>query len=427
MNAARSTLFAMALLALTVLLLAACGPAAYSVPAAPVSAQYPTSVPTTAAPTTAPTAAPTVAAATKAPAAQSTAPVTTTTVPTGPTPTGKPAVVSVANNPTYGKIIVDGNGMTLYMYPNDTRNPSVSNCYDACAQRWPPLYLDASGKVDLKDSGLDPKMFGTITRKDNTQQVTFNGWPLYYWANDKKPGDTLGFGVGDIWWVMTPDGGIITAPTTVAIDVPLAAGRDGDQSGTARLISRGNKTDVAITVKPGPAGAAQPAHIHAGACPVPGDVKYPLKDVVDGKSTTTLDVSLAQLLAGGLAINVHQSAAEIGKYVACGNLAQGAVVKMDAGRDGNQPGTAVLVSNGNKTDVYLFIKPLIEADQPAHIHAGACPVPGDVKYPLTDVKNGKSKTTVDAPLTDLLNGGLAINAHLSKAEIGKYVSCGNIK
>ncbi len=338
----------------------------------------------------------------------------------------KTASLMVVDNTKFGKIVADGNGMTLYMYPNDTNNPSASNCYDACAQRWPPLLADAGGKYDLQGD-LDPKLFGTTTRKDNTMQVTFNGWPLYYWANDKKPGDTFGFGVGDIWWVMTPDGSIITAPTTVAIDVPLAAGRDGDQTGTARLTSKGNQTDVAITIKAGAAGAAQPAHIHAGACPVPGDVKYPLKDVVDGKSTTTLDVPLAQLLTGGFAINVHQSAADIGKYVACGGIPQGSVVTMNDGRDASQPGTAVLLSNGTKTDVYVFIKPLVGAVQPAHIHAGACPVPGDVKYPLTDVTNGKSKTTVDAPLASLTAGGFAINAHLSKADIGKYVSCGDVK
>jgi GrpB-like predicted nucleotidyltransferase (UPF0157 family) len=172
---------------------------------------------------------------------------------------------------------------------------------------------------------------------------------------------------------------------------------------------------------------AQPAHIHVGTCPVPDAVKYPLKDIVDGKSTTTLDVSLAQLLTGGFAINAHLSAADIGKYVACGVIPQGNQITMAAGRDGNQPGAALLIAQGDKTQVNLFIKPLAGVTQPAHIHIGTCPVPGDVKYPLTDVYDGKSTTVVDAKLADLLAGGFAINAHLSKADIGKYVSCGAIK
>ncbi|MBI5653026.1 MAG: hypothetical protein HZC40_21650, partial [Chloroflexi bacterium] len=96
-------------------------------------------------------------------------------------------------------------------------------------------------------------------------------------------------------------------------------GRDGDQAGIAVLVSQGAKTEVNVFIKPNP-GVAQPAHIHEGTCPVPGAVKYPLTTVVDGKSTTTLDVKLADLLKGGFAINAHLSAAEAAKYVACGDL-----------------------------------------------------------------------------------------------------------
>ena len=365
---------------------------------------------------------------TKVPAVVSTnTPVPPATSSSAASAPAKPAALTVTNNATFGKIVTDANGMTLYMFPRDTREPSTSNCYDQCAKLWPALLTDASGKVDLKSSDLDAKLFGTTTRKDGTKQVTFNGWPLYYWLSDQKAGDTLGFGVNDIWWVMTPDGNAITAPVSVAIDLTLGAGRDGDQSGTARLIAKGDKTDVSITIKTGAAGVAQPAHIHVGQCPEPGAVKYPLTNVVDGKSTTTLDVKLADLLAGGLAINVHLSGTEASKYVACGALPQGTILKMEKGRDDDQNGTAVLVSQGAKTDVYLFVKPLPGVSQPAHIHDGVCPVPGGVKYPLTNVAEGKSKTTVEVALADLLKGGFAINVHKSAAEAAKYVACGNIK
>ncbi len=221
-----------------------------------------------------------------------------------------------------------------------------------------------------------------------------------------------------------------SAPTSavpVAINVSLGAGRDGDQAGVATLTAKDNKTEVLLNIKPGAAGVAQPAHIHVGQCPVPGAVKYPLSNVVDGKSLTTLDVTLADLLAGGFAINVHLSAAEASKYVACGALPQGAVIKLDKGRDGDQSGIAVLIAQGAKTDVYLFIKPLPGVTQPAHIHEGACPVPGAVKYPLTSILDGKSKTTVEVTLADLLKGGLAINAHKSAAEASQYVACGDLK
>ena len=312
----------------------------------------------------------------------------------------KPASLSLAKT-SLGNVLADGDGRVLYIYTKDTINPAVSNCYDACATRWPIAYTD--GTTTAKE-GVDAKLIGKTTRKDNTTQVTYNGWPVYYWQNDKNPGDTLGQAVGGTWWVLLADGTAITSAPAPSLTVQLAAGRDGDQSGTATLTAKGNQTDVALNIKPGAAGVAQPAHIHVGTCPVPGDVKYPLKDVVDGKSTTTLDVSLAQLLTGGFAINAHLSAADIGKYVACGVIPQGNMITLAAGRDGSQPGAAILTAQASKTQVDLFIKPLPGAIQPAHIHVGDCPVPGDVKYPLTDVVDGKSTTVVDAKLADLLAG-----------------------
>jgi len=49
-------------------------------------------------------------------------------------------------------------------------------------------------------------MLGTITRADGTVQVTYNGWPLYYYASDKASGDVMGEGVGNVWYVITPEG-----------------------------------------------------------------------------------------------------------------------------------------------------------------------------------------------------------------------------
>jgi len=67
--------------------------------------------------------------------------------------------------------------------------------------------------------------------------------------------------------------------------------------------------------------ATMPAHIHLGSCPKPGEVKYSLKNVVNGTSVTEVAASVDQIMAlGALSVNVHKSAAELSKYVACGNL-----------------------------------------------------------------------------------------------------------
>ena len=70
-----------------------------------------------------------------------------------------------------------------------------------------------------------------------------------------------------------------------------------------------------------PYDTPQPAHIHAGACPKPGAIVYPLNDVVNGFSETMIDVDIQTIRSQfPLAVNVHKSASQSAIYVACGNL-----------------------------------------------------------------------------------------------------------
>jgi hypothetical protein len=106
--------------------------------------------------------------------------------------------------------------------------------------------------------------------------------------------------------------------------VALTAQNDSGQEGTAVLAEIDDSTTrVEITVA-NSGGEPQPAHIHRGSChhldPQP---EYPLSNVVDGKSTSEVDVSLEELQNGEFAINVHKSEAEAQTYVACGDIASG--------------------------------------------------------------------------------------------------------
>jgi predicted lipoprotein with Yx(FWY)xxD motif len=47
---------------------------------------------------------------------------------------------------------------------------------------------------------------GSVARTDGSEQVTYNGWPLYYFANDAAPGDTNGQGVNEVWYVLDAAG-----------------------------------------------------------------------------------------------------------------------------------------------------------------------------------------------------------------------------
>lgn len=103
--------------------------------------------------------------------------------------------------------------------------------------------------------------------------------------------------------------------------VDLAGQNDSGQSGTATLTDVDGKTTVLLSLTGGGFTSPQPAHIHMGGCPTPGAVTYPLTNVVNGESTTVLDVSLSDLeTKGPFAINVHKSAADVKIYTACGDI-----------------------------------------------------------------------------------------------------------
>jgi predicted lipoprotein with Yx(FWY)xxD motif len=114
---------------------------------------------------------------------------------------GAPSVVNISQNASLGSFLVDGKGMTLYIYTMDSAN--TSTCYGACAIVWPPLLTDGS---PTPGSGVNSSLLKTTTRTDGSTQVTYNGHPLYYFARDKVPGDTTGEGVQNVWYVITPQG-----------------------------------------------------------------------------------------------------------------------------------------------------------------------------------------------------------------------------
>lgn len=111
---------------------------------------------------------------------------------------GAEASIEVASS-DLGEILVDGEGTTLYLFTPDAQGDST--CYDDCEANWPPLTDGAEA-----GSGVDAGLLGSTTRTDGSEQVTYNGWPLYYFAGDVAPGETNGQGINEIWFVVSPAG-----------------------------------------------------------------------------------------------------------------------------------------------------------------------------------------------------------------------------
>src|SRR5690348_8097096 len=100
------------------------------------------------------------------------------------------STVAVASDAKLGQILVDGKGMTVYLFVADTGTQST--CYSSCAAIWPPVLTSGAPQAD---SGAQASLLGTTTRTDGKVEVTYGGHPLYYFIKDKKPGDTTGQGV----------------------------------------------------------------------------------------------------------------------------------------------------------------------------------------------------------------------------------------
>jgi len=116
-----------------------------------------------------------------------------------------------------------------------------------------------------------------------------------------------------------------SAPTIAAMEnemtIKLLEQNKSAESGTATLKEENGKTTVTLDLTGYVKDASQPAHIHVGVCPGVSAVKYPLTNVVNGKSVTVLPVTLSMLKAElPLAINVHKSKTEITVYTSCGDL-----------------------------------------------------------------------------------------------------------
>lgn len=104
-----------------------------------------------------------------------------------------------------GEIVVDSKGMSLYYFTKDTKDSGKSACEGQCLVAWPPLFTTSgSPTVD----GVTGKI-GTITTPEGKKQVTINGMPVYYFANDKAAGDVLGQGVNSVWYVINPAGEMV--------------------------------------------------------------------------------------------------------------------------------------------------------------------------------------------------------------------------
>lgn len=127
-----------------------------------------------------------------------------------------------------------------------------------------------------------------------------------------------------------------TSSSARSIDVQLQEQNFSGETGTVTFSAEGSKTRVVVDM-PTFAANPQPAHVHKGTCDELGAIAYALPNIVQGKSSTVVPVSLDELVKGTYAVNVHRSAKKLGEYVACGNITENAapVETITTGEEGS--------------------------------------------------------------------------------------------
>ena len=97
-----------------------------------------------------------------------------------------------------GMVLAGSKGLTLYYYAEDKPGSGKSACTGGCATAWPALKAPVRAPAGVRMPGP----IGMITRADGTKQVTINGYPIYYYAEDMTPGQAKGNGAEGTWHVI---------------------------------------------------------------------------------------------------------------------------------------------------------------------------------------------------------------------------------
>jgi predicted lipoprotein with Yx(FWY)xxD motif len=138
-----------------------------------------------------------------------------------PSGSGMSDTVAVTSVDGVGEVLVDADGAALYSADQEADGEIL--CVDGCAAIWLPLTLPAGAAGPTADDDLQDRL-GVVTRPDGTEQIAFDGMPLYRFAEDPEPGAVTGDGFSDTfagtlftWHVASPTGASGGDPSTGSI------------------------------------------------------------------------------------------------------------------------------------------------------------------------------------------------------------------
>jgi predicted lipoprotein with Yx(FWY)xxD motif len=163
--------------------------------------------------------------------AASTGSATTVAPAAASSPSNASVTVKAATVPGVGKVLVDGNGRTLYVLASEQGGSVSCVAANGCTAIWPALVLPPGMSQGIAGSGVQASLLGTTKGPAGDVRLTYGGWPLYTFKADTGSGMTKGQALTDtwgLWWVLSPSGNPVkTAASTAPASTPTSAPQSG--------------------------------------------------------------------------------------------------------------------------------------------------------------------------------------------------------
>jgi predicted lipoprotein with Yx(FWY)xxD motif len=119
-------------------------------------------------------------------------------------------MIQVAESGQYGKYLATGENRPVYLFTTDTQGTGdqeaqISCTSEECLNAWPLVTTQGDPQAGEE---VDADMLGT-TQYEGQTVVTYNGWPLYYFARDEGADAPQGQDIesfGGEWYLVTSEG-----------------------------------------------------------------------------------------------------------------------------------------------------------------------------------------------------------------------------
>ena len=133
------------------------------------------------------------------------------------------ATISSTEIEGLGSVLVDSEGMTVYLFTPD-EGGTESTCYGGCEAAWPPVV--AEGKPTAGEGAMSSAL-GTTKRKDGTMQVTYEGHPVYTYSGDTAPGEANGQEIEGTWFALDEAGSAVKGTASAESEPEESSGGGG--------------------------------------------------------------------------------------------------------------------------------------------------------------------------------------------------------